>query len=386
MLTIFLPALLPAEAVTPIVDTVRATISAIVAEDAPRTPYFFGSISGLTIDPAGRVIVSDAGEARLVVFGADGKALGTIGRKGKGPGEFESPTGPAIGPDGALYVRNMSSVSRFTADPKSGLLSRFDRALPGPAFAPWLSKLATTIDSRGRLHFPLEAFRDGLTYFAYQRYSLDGKELDSIAVPMHPTARSSWASVPVSAGSGRVVKGVNVVPFHPLPVWSVTMSGTVMSSPSDSFLLIETNEREQSLRRVTRAEAPSPIHQRERLDSVAALGRRLDSLRVPVAQVRGMSEEVKQRRVPVVYPVFRSLSTAADGAIWARRWSPHGEGSTSIFDVIATDGRVVRRVVVPANCATLPAPAIRGAVFTCVQLDPATDAETLVIARVPAER
>ncbi|MCC6245650.1 MAG: hypothetical protein IT353_22655 [Gemmatimonadaceae bacterium] len=386
MLTIVLPALLPTVAVTPMADTVRATISAIVAEDAPRTPYFFGSISGLTIDPAGRVIVSDAGEARLVVFGADGKALGTIGRKGKGPGEFESPTGPAIGPDGALYVRNMSSVSRFITDAKTGLLSRFDRSLPGPAFAPWLSKLATTIDTRGRLHFPLEATRDGLTYHAYQRYALDGKELDSIAVPMHPTARSSSAAVPISAATGRMVKGLNVVPFHPLPVWSVTMTGTVMSSPSDKYLLIETNEREQSVRQVTRAESPSPIHQRERLDSVAALGRRLDSLRVPLAQVRGMSEEVKTRRVPVVYPVFRSLSTAADGAIWARRWSPHGEASTSIFDVIATDGRVVRTVVVPANCATLPAPAIRGPVLTCVQLDPSTDAETLVIARIPTAR
>lgn len=369
------------------VDTLRATISAIVAEDSPRTPFLFGSISGVTIDPLGRVIVSDAGDLRLVVFSAEGKVLGTIGRKGKGPGEFESPTGPAIGPDGALYVRNMSTVSRFVTDPKTGLLGRFDRAFPGPAFAPWLSKLATVIDTSGRLHFPLEVgLRDGLTHYAYQRYALDGRELDSIPVPMQTTARSSWASVPIDKGTGRMVKGLNMVPFHPVPVWSVTMSGTMITSPSDRYLLTETDARGRTIRQITHPNVAPSIPARERQDSLAALNRRLDSLRVPLSQVSGVSEEVKARRIPTVYPMFRSLSTAADGALWARRWSPANATSSSIFDVLAPDGRVLRTVMVPANCTTLPAPTIRGGVFSCVQLDPETDGETLVIARVPDVR
>ncbi len=365
-------------------DTIRATVSAIVAEESPRTPFLFGSISGLTIDPAGRVIVADAGEARLVVLSVEGKVLGTVGRKGKGPGEFESPTGPAIGPDGALYVRNMSTVSRFVTDPKTGLLGRFDRAFPGPSFAPWTSKLATIIDTSGRLHFPLEVgLRDGLTHYAYQRYALDGKELDSIPVPMQPTARSSWASVPIDKGTGRMVKGVNVVPFHPVPVWSVSMSGTMITSPADRYLLTETDARGRIIRQVTHPAVSPPIPSRERQDSTAALSRRLDSLRIPLDQVRGMSDEVKSRRIPTVYPVFRSLSTAADGSIWARRWSASTVAATSVFDVLSPDGRRLRTVTVPANCTTVPAPAIRGGVFSCVQLDPETDGESLVIARVP---
>lgn len=368
-------------------DTLRATITAVVAEDSPRTPFLFGSISGVTIDPLGRVIVSDAGDIRLIVFSAEGKVLGTVGRKGKGPGEFESPTGPAIGPDGALYVRNMSSVSRFVTDPKTGLLGRFDRAFPGPAFAPWMSKLATVIDTSGRLHFPLEVgLRDGLTHYAYQRYALDGKELDSIPVPMQATARSSWASVPIDKGTGRIVKGLNMVPFHPVPVWSVTMSGTMVTSPSDRYTLTETDVRGRTIRQITHPTVAPSIPARERQDSLAALNRRLDSLRVPLSQVRGVSEEVKARRIPTVYPMFRSLSTAADGTIWARRWSPASATSSSIFDVLSPDGRILRTVMVPANCTTLPAPAIRGGMFSCVQLDPETDGETLVIARVAGLR
>ena len=41
------------------------------------------------------------------------------------------------------------------------------------------------------------------------------------------------------------------------------------------------------------------------------------TLTVPIRQVNGMSEEVKTRTLPTTYPVFRSLSTASDGTIWA---------------------------------------------------------------------
>ncbi|MBP6775518.1 MAG: hypothetical protein KA154_21195, partial [Gemmatimonadaceae bacterium] len=120
-----------------------------------------------------------------------------------------------------------------------------------------------------------------------------------------------------------------------------------------------------------------------RADSARALARRIDSLRVPIAQVQGMSEEVKSRTLPTTYPVFRSLSTAADGTIWARRWSAANQRGSSWFDLISENGVYRRTVMVPADCTTLPAPVIRGSVLACVQLDPDTDAETVIIARIP---
>ncbi len=371
-------------AVAPRADTVRATITALLAEDAPRTPHTFGRVTGVAIDDGGRVYVTDGGEFHVAVFTSAGAPVATIGRKGKGPGEFEYPTGPVVGRDGALYVRNMSSVSRFVADPKTGALGRFDRAFTGPTMSPWMSKLPTVIDRTGRLHFPLEWGQDdGLTYNAFQRFTLDGRALDSIPVPMHPTARSAWASVMVSARSGRMVPGLNVVPFHPLPVFTISAVGTVISSPSDVYALQETDARRQVVRQMRREVRPTPIPAAERADSAKALARRLDSLTVPLSQVRGVSEEVKARRLPATYPVFRALFTAADGTLWARRWTSSAQTSLSVFDVLDEQGRLRRTVTVPADCQTLPVPVVRGAVFACVQLDPETDAETVVIARLP---
>ncbi|MBL0172910.1 MAG: hypothetical protein IPP90_19830 [Gemmatimonadaceae bacterium] len=71
---------------------------------------------------------------------------------------------------------------------------------------------------------------------------------------------------------------------------------------------------------------------------------------------------------------------------WARRWSASGQRGVSWFDVLNADGRYLRTVMVPADCTTLPAPVVRNGVMACVQLAPETDAETVVIARIPGRR
>lgn len=370
------------------VDTVRATVSALITEDSPRTPFLFGRVTGIAIDAKQHVYVSDGGEFRVAVFTMDGQPITNIGRKGKGPGEFEYPTGPVVGDDNALYVRNMSRVSRFVLDARTGVLGRFDRAFDGPSMAPWMSMLPTVIDRKGRLHFPLEwgSQKDGLTHNSFQQFTSTGAPLDSLPVPTQSTARSNWASVQVSPGTGRIIKGINVVPFHPQPVFTVSANGTIIASPADRYLLTETDAKGRVVRTLSRDVVPPAIPAAERADSARALTRRLDSLTVPMSQVNGMSEEVKSRRLPTTYPVFRSLSTATDGTIWARRWSAATQRGTSWFDVLSEDGSLLRTVIVPADCTTMPVPVIRDGVLACVQLAPETDAESVVIARVPVRR
>jgi hypothetical protein len=64
-----------------------------------------------------RLFVNDRAEWRVAVYGADGRRLGSIGRKGEGPGEFLMPGSLAIAPDRSLHADDFARerLLRFNA-------------------------------------------------------------------------------------------------------------------------------------------------------------------------------------------------------------------------------------------------------------------------------
>ena len=121
------------------VDTIFMRVTWQVTEGRHPTADSLGRLSGVAVDHQRTVYVSDMSEARVWVFDAQGRSVGSIGRRGRGPGEFESPTGAAIAPDGRLVIRDVIHVSRFNTDSRTGRLTRFDDSFRGPLFPNWTS-------------------------------------------------------------------------------------------------------------------------------------------------------------------------------------------------------------------------------------------------------
>jgi DNA-binding beta-propeller fold protein YncE len=92
----------------------------------------FDRISSVTVDPGGeRVYAVDIGGVnsenhRVRVFdGATGNHLFDIGKRGKGPGEFNLPRDLAIGRDGQLYVVDGGNFRVQVFDPAGRYLHAF---------------------------------------------------------------------------------------------------------------------------------------------------------------------------------------------------------------------------------------------------------------------
>jgi hypothetical protein len=77
------------------------TIGELEAEDE-NVAFFMPS--DVALDRAGNIYVLDSGNHRVQKFGADGRYLATIGRKGQGPGELYFPQSIDIDEAGNIYL------------------------------------------------------------------------------------------------------------------------------------------------------------------------------------------------------------------------------------------------------------------------------------------
>jgi len=68
----------------------------MIGERGEDPDFLFFWPQAVAVDGAGRMYVSDTGNTRVQVFGANGEFLRTLGREGQGPGELQGPFGIAM--------------------------------------------------------------------------------------------------------------------------------------------------------------------------------------------------------------------------------------------------------------------------------------------------
>jgi 6-bladed beta-propeller len=93
--------------------------STVVGEDAA-----FGSIVAATVGPGGDVYVLDHVNCAVFAFSPAGRMLWKVGRKGRGPGEYQLPTRIAATPAGALLVFDLGTGDVTTLSQDGRFVSR----------------------------------------------------------------------------------------------------------------------------------------------------------------------------------------------------------------------------------------------------------------------
>ena len=253
-----------------------------------------------------------------------------------------------------LYVRDIYRVTAFGLDEATGLLGRLVTTFTGPVSADWTSMRATRFDSTGALLYPGSRWLEDGTAAPYVFRFEAGELVDSVFVPTYANAPQLTAHYRTGPSGGRMLFGLNHVPFAALPVWDVSAGSTVVSGDGRSYELVVTDFDGTVLDTLSRPYEPEPIPSGERDDSIAALRARLDSIPVPRDQVEGMPESVERVDVPIAYPAYRAVYATVEGDIWVRRWTI-GAASRSVFDVFS-NGAYERTVVLPRWVQDEPTP------------------------------
>jgi len=105
----------------------------------------------IAVDPRnGHVFVTDAANQRVVIFSGEGEFIRQFGSEGDGPGEFQRPTGIAVGPAGSIYVADymQDRIQKFTA--KGEFLRQWGST--GSGNEQFRSPNGLAVDKKGRVY------------------------------------------------------------------------------------------------------------------------------------------------------------------------------------------------------------------------------------------
>ena len=365
-------------------DTVTAVVAARIGDEAmgaEREEYIFGEVTSVAADNAGRIYVADQLTPSVRVFGSDGEFVAWIGREGEGPGEFTWPVDILPTADGRLFVKG-SRITAFATSASSEYPDSVTSTWRIPQYFNPSSYRARLVD--GVYYYPhYVSIRDKPVDYFYMKYGPGGHTGDTTRVPAVGNLGSQFTAFYMdSPGGGRMVDGLNMVPFGPRADWDMTERGTIIASDGETYQIREFDQDGQLLRTITGPEVERrAVPPAERADSVRALEARIDSLPVPLEDVLHVAPEILRGEIPDSLPAVLSLHVGASDRIWVERWPSEGMGSSRYFDVLEYDGRYRATVVVPAPLLADPPPFFGEDVIVGVVMDPTTEVHSVVALR-----
>ena len=204
----------------------------IIGEVDGDPVFLFGDIRAIATDDDGRVYVGDRIGATIRAYSATGDFIGQVAQEGEGPGEIYGwPADLSFGPDGELYVRDGSRITIFAGSGSDGPTDSLANTWTVPGYGD-LTYSRSRVGEDGAYYYPNGSYRIGeRPRFFYN--VLRGGEVtgDTLTVPYHyGMGGQRTAFYRLGPSGGRMVDGLNRVPFSALPTWGVTPRGTVLST------------------------------------------------------------------------------------------------------------------------------------------------------------
>jgi hypothetical protein len=334
----------------------------VIGEREGAEEFLFGDIRSLEVGGDGTVFVLDVHVPIVRVFDSDGRHLRNIGQEGSGPGEYKSPDGMAILPDGRVLVR----------DPPNGRITVYDtggRFLEQwPLTGGFNTERRFYVDHQGRSYANtiLERGVDPWDWtYGLVVYSSEGEILDTIPAPTWDMGRPQLTASDENSSTARWV------PFHPMPTWTFSPLGYMVGGLPTEYR-IDLHTSDPWMLSIEKDQAPVPVLAAEAEERRQAMTRNLRR-RFPGWSWNGPS-------IPDEKPPFKEIFASREGNIWvslstegAPRMTEREAGEeeqatgtrplryfeSMAFDVFEPSGRYLGRIKPPESFRMEPEPFVR---------------------------
>lgn len=299
----------------------------------------FGRISGVALDPEGRLLVIDPSSSRLHVIAEDGSEVLSFGRAGEGPGEFASPCCPFVGPEGTVWVVSPGLRRVDGIDINSSPARAVDRRqIPRGNYHNMLGPV--TIVSDDRLVFAGFNLIEGNLAISEVMITVDreGNVLTERRMPMAPW--DSTSMIVISVGQGRSV-GI-WPPFSAYNIVEYSPNGSYASILTSRYDIGLYNHDGSLIRRIRRDVLGEPLTAAEREEGEASVAREAMNFRMPEGYLYPQVE-LPERKPPVETIWFDD-----EGRLWVQLYARTTTGSSQA-DVYSSTGELIFKSEWPSD-------------------------------------
>lgn len=322
---------------------VRLVHEFTIGELDGRPEYEFGLVRGIAAEDCGAFYVYDLKQEQIRRYDANGRFERLIGRRGGGPGEYQSVAGITVTSDRLLMVHDPRSW-RITSFQPDGKIRRELSLRRGFDAGDFSIDMSGRIYLKNRLPGPLEG---PSARHQWVRLSREGLVLDSLPIPPDET--------PVGGTFFLVTPDGNRYSFPPKRTISAPYAlGGMVTARADDYRFVVTTAEQPDLV-VQRRHSRVPLGAVERDEWVAIANQVPPHIRAPNVRYA----------IPKLKPVIRDLFSDHLGRVWVdvyvaaekRNEPPRRPGSKrpplnwrerTTYDVFAPTGAYLGRVQLPA--------------------------------------
>lgn len=338
-----------------------------------------GQVTGLTVSPDGDIYLYDSQVPALRKYDAGGKYIGTFGGEGSGPGEYRSSDGGlAVLEDGRVVLSDPGNGRFVVYGPDGEHLDSWRTG--GQAFTSFpLFRLRTG----GFLGHDFTQSTTGLI-----RYASDGTAVDTLPLPEREVASGSLS---VESPNGAMAM-TRSVPFMPSALWTVHPDGYFLSGVGNRYA-VDLLREDGGVLRLARDVAPVPVTAPEQAAAEERISRDMRQLDPswswegpPIPPVKPFFRSL---RAGEDGRIWVQLHQPGERVETEEEAEPGTDGEAPIpefrepvaYDVFEPDGRYLGRVQAPEGFQTGPSPVMRGEHVWAIERDE-LDVQYLVRYRV----
>jgi hypothetical protein len=277
----------------------------------------------ITCDSEGNLYVLDQKANNIKIFDSSGKYVRTIGRRGRGPGEFNAPHHFTFAKD-RLVVWDEENLRICTISPEG----KFLKSIKSPMLGAWPYKLRSLPNGDIIIEKLKLSFTDKPQDFSLEIFSPDlklKKVFYSNIVWPYTYSKAAGKSLPA--------------PFYFYIYWDVTPEGRIVMGFSEKNEIEIHDPFGGILSSLSHPYEPVKINAQDKKEFLNGITYVIDGRRAPYPDVYKKNTEF-----PKFKPAFFNLLVDAQGNILVSRYRNNRDEDYRNFDVFSSDGNFISTV------------------------------------------